>query len=76
MTTPTVGMLLKFQPTQFPDDPAPPLLDAEVMHVNGATSVDLEITAGNGTLYLQNNVKLLQIGDPGLPGGFFARMTS
>lgn len=74
MTAPTVGMLLKFQPTQFPADPAPPLLDAEVMHVNSPTSVDLEITAGNGLKYIQLNAPLLQIGAAALPGGFFARM--
>lgn len=79
MTAPTAGMAVQFQPTQFPADPAPPLLGATITAVHSLTSVDLEITAGNGVKYVQVDTPLLQIGDPA-PGPvdghvpFFARM--
>lgn len=75
MTTPTIGLAVQFQPTIFSPDPAPPLLDAVIKVVNSPTSVDLEITAGNGTVYKQKAVPLLQIGDTA-PTRSFARMTA
>lgn len=74
MTTPTPDMPCQFQPTIFPGDPAPPLLNATIMHANSPASVDIEIVAGNGTAYLQQDVPLLQVGEPALPGGCFVRM--
>jgi hypothetical protein len=66
MISPTIGMLVDFQPTQFHGDPRPPTLDAVITAVTDERTVDLLITAGNGTEYEQANVRLLQLADPAL----------